>query len=278
MRHVHKTACEILAFMMFLAVPISAGAEDIRLTPTSVGWTIQAVVNGKPGTFLFDTGGGNSIMNPQFAANIGCKPWGQMSGFTMQSKRIDMLRCDGVAVKIGKIDVTPETMGVFDFTRLLPPGSPHIDGSLALDLFPNKTFRYSLTDRVLEVVDSPSEIKGLDKKSSMPVHVVRDAQGLALEINLPVKTPEGTAWFELDSGNDSGDILVGKHLAGLFHLSTEHKKQKVSGSLLNGAAFTGSVEVLDLALDGNLGLSFLKDNDVVVDIPEHRAWVIPRGK
>ena len=71
---------------------------------------------------------------------------------------------------------------------------------------------------------------------------------------------------------------MGKHLAGLFHLSTEHKKQKVSGSLLNGAAFTGSVEVLDVALDGNLGLIFIKDNDVVVDIPGHRAWVIPRGK
>lgn len=115
-----------------------------------------------------------------------------------------------MVVTLSDNDVTPETMGLFDFTRLLPPGSPHIDGSLALDLFPNKTFRYSLTDRVLEVVDSPSEIKGLDKKSSMPVHVVRDAQGLALEINLPVKTPEGTTWFELDSGNDSGDIPRGE--------------------------------------------------------------------
>ncbi len=278
MRHVHKVACRILPLVVFLAAPISGSAEDIPLTPTSVGWTVQAVVNGKHGTFLFDTGGGNSIINPQFAASVGCKPWGQMSGFNMQSKRIDILRCDGAEVKFGKIDVKTETVGVLDFMHMLPPGSPHIDGSLALDLFSDKTFRYSLTDRVLEIVDSPRKIKGLDKKSSMPVHVVRDAQGLALEINLPVKTPQGTAWFELDSGNVSGDILVGKHLAGLFHLSTEQKGQDISAMLLDGTRVTGPAEVLDLTLDGNLGVSFLKDNDVVVDIPAHLAWVIPRKK
>lgn len=108
----------------------------------------------------------------------------------------------------------------------------------------------------------------------MPVHLVRDAEGLALTVNLPVLTSAGTAWFEMDSGNTSSLVLVNKPLAPLFQMKPEGKDaSSVSLNLEDGTAFTGEARVLDLILDGNLGTSFLASHDVTIDLPHQTAWV-----
>ncbi len=273
-----RRVLRLSAAALLFAVAATSQAEKIPLNSTDLGLTIHAVVNGKPGTFLFDTGGGVSTISPQFAASIGCKPWGQITGFRMQGEKLNGQRCDDAAVSIGKSQVHAETLMVLDYSALLPPNSPHIDGSLSLDLFPDKTLRFSYSGRTLDILTRPNDIQALRGKTPMQVRVVRDAQGAALTIDLPVKTRQGTAWFEVDSGNSSGLVLVGKHLAGLFGLSPEAEKQDVSISLADGTTFKGASKVLDLILDGNLGTSFLEKNDIVIDIPGKRAWMLPKGQ
>jgi hypothetical protein len=108
----------------------------------------------------------------------------------------------------------------------------------------------------------------------MPLHLVRDAEGLALTVNLPVITPAGTAWFEMDSGNTSNLVLVNKALAPLFRLKAEGTDaSSISLKLENGTAFTGAAHVLGLILDGNLGTSFLSSHNVTVDLSHRTAWV-----
>src|SRR3954462_11480201 len=59
--------------------------------------TARAKVQGHEGLFLFDTGGGISYISPSFAQTIGCKPWGQITGFMLTGQRLDMSRCDGLS-------------------------------------------------------------------------------------------------------------------------------------------------------------------------------------
>lgn len=235
---------------------------------------VHASVAGHEGTFLFDSGSGFSSLSPEFAASIGCHPWGQVTGFRMTGQRLDMQHCDYVAFTLAGRSFPASTVGVFDLSKYLPSEVGHIDGTIALDLFANQAFTLSYGGRFLRLLDSHAlshEVRGL---RSMPVHLVRDAEGLALTVNLPVNTSAGTAWFEMDSGNTSHTVLVNKALASLFQLKPEGK-DTFSGrfDLGDGTSFTGEARVLDLILDGNLGTSFLARHDVTIDLPHQRAWV-----
>lgn len=236
--------------------------------------TVHATLGGQEGTFLFDTGGGISFVTPGFAARIGCKPWGQISGFRMTGERIDMPHCDGVSARFGAYQSAPVTVGIFDLATLGVPDMSHLDGSLALDLFAAQAIRFSYSRHEIRVL-TPGALATLTAGlSSAPVHLVRDAEGLALTVNVPVPTAEGTAWFELDSGNSSSWVLVGKHLAGLFQLNPDGKApEPVTLHLADGASYTGPARVLNLILDGNLGTSFLARYDVTLDLLHAKIWV-----
>ena len=106
----------------------------------------------------------------------------------------------------------------------------------------------------------------------MPLHMVRDAEGVALSVNFPVALSAGTAWFELDSGNVSPFVLVGKHLASLTNLNADARgPQLVDLHLLDGSPVQGEAKVMDLTLDGNLGTAFLRHHDIVIDLAHARG-------
>lgn len=273
MRFAVAVACFALAPVLH-----AAAASPIPLTPfMGRALIVHATINGHPGVFMFDTGGGISFITPRFAAELGCKPWGQISGFQMSGQRLDMQRCDNVTVQVGQHPSRRETVGVFDMDKFLPTGSTErVDGTLGLDIFDGKVVRFSYTERTLTVLDKAAAASLSKNNTAMPIHVVRDAEGFSLTVNLPVHTESGTAWFEMDSGNTSPFILAGKHLAGAFQLEDDPKsKQTLKATLADGQPIEGAAKVLDLTLDGNLGTTFLSRYDVTLDLANHRAWVVP---
>lgn len=62
--------------------------------------TVRAKVRGSEGLFLFDTGGGISYISLSFAQTVGCRVWGQITGFTLTGQRLDMPRCDWLAFDV----------------------------------------------------------------------------------------------------------------------------------------------------------------------------------
>lgn len=250
-------------------------AETIPLTPyIQTGRTVHAIINGQAGTFLFDTGGGLSLLTPAFAAKIGCIPWGQVTGHQMSGKRIDAQRCNDISLQFGALKTTMDGIGVFDFEKLLPPDAPHIDGSLALDLFDDKVVMFSQSRNVLTVLNTLP--KTLQDCASIPVHVVREAAGFALTVSLPVRTPSGTAWFEMDSGNVSPYTLVNKAIAASLGMRPVIRAPQTTALTLDdGHTISLKTIVDDLVIDGNLGTNFLVGHDVVIDIKARRGWIMP---
>jgi len=185
--------------------------------------TIRAKVRGHEGVFIFDTGGGISYISPAFAQAIGCKPWGQITGFTLTGQRLDMPRCDGLSFDIQGHRFAAPTFGVFDLMKYMPPDVPRIDGSIGLDVFAGRVVTLSLAEKRL-TVESPSSLALRARRGKeVPIRLVREAGGVALAVEVAVPTPEGLAWMELDSGNGGANV-IGKHIALLLKLDSSKKE------------------------------------------------------
>jgi hypothetical protein len=233
---------------------------------------VHAIVSGHEGTFLFDSGSGVSSVSPEFAASIGCHPWGQITGFQMTGDRLNMQMCEHLTFDVGGKSFAPPAVGVFDVTKYIPAEVGHVNGTIALDLFANDAFTLSYGGHFLKLLDS-KEIARRSLDLCMPIRLVRTAEGLALTVDIPVKTLAGTAWFEVDSGNTSAFVILNAPLASLFEIPADTKQAPIKLTLADGTAFEGKARVLNLILDGNLGASFLMTHDITVDVPHEVAWI-----
>ena len=241
--------------------------------------TLRARVRGHEGSFVFDTGGGVTYISPAFAQTIGCKPWGQLSGFVLTGQRLDMQRCDELDFKISGRQFRAPIAGVFDLMKFMPPNLPKVDGSIGLDLFAGRAVTLSLGDRTLTVESAVSLKQRARRGKEISVRLVRELEGIALAVVVGVVTPEGTAWMELDSGNGGANV-VAKHIAPLLNLKTGMKElQPAKLVLAGGIPVTGDARVNDtLIMDGNIGTRFMIDWNLTFDLAQGRAWLSPAGK
>ena len=244
----------LLIIPLFVFISTVSGLAQTRSKPVAVFhlephpggtymMTLRANVRGHEGTFMFDTGGGVSYVSPAFAQTIGCKPWGQLSGFVLTGQRLDMQRCDDLSFEIGRQQFKAPIAGVFDLMKFMPANVPRIDGSIGLDVFAGRAITLSLAERTLTVESTPSLIARIKQGREVPVRLVREVEGVALAVVVGVVTPAGTAWMEIDSGNGGANVIA-KHIAPLLNLKTGMKEpQPANFSLVGGIPVTGDARV-----------------------------------
>ena len=69
--------------------------------------------------------------------------------------------------------------------------------------------------------------------------MVRDVEGIALSVDGAVRTPDGMAWMELDTGN-GGSIVIANHIAPLVALTPDlSTPAAASFYLANGIRVSG---------------------------------------
>jgi hypothetical protein len=241
--------------------------------------TVRAKVRGHEGLFMFDTGGGISYISPSFAQTVGCKVWGQITGFVLTGQRLDMPRCDALDFDVEGQTLKAPIAGVFDIMKFMPPNVPRLDGSLGLDVFAGRAITLSLAERTLTLESRASLAARMKRGKEVPIRLVREAEGVALTVVVGVVTSEGTAWMEIDSGNGGANVIA-KHLAPLMNVKTGSREpQPANFSLVGGIPVTGNVRVNEtLIMDGNIGTRFLVNWDLTLDLKNGRAWLIPASK
>ena len=285
--HVRSMFRSLLIITLFIfilngsgfAKPSSRPVAVFHLDPHPGGtymMTLRAKVRGHEGTFVFDTGGGISYLSPAFAQAIGCKPWGQLSGFVLTGQRLDMKRCDNLMFVIDQHPFPAPIAGVFDLMKFMPPNVPRIDGSIGLDVFADRAITLNLSGRTLTVESTPSLNARIRQGREVPIRLVREVEGVALAVVVGVVTPEGTAWMEIDSGN-GGAHVIAAHIAPLLKLKTGIKEpQPAKFNLAGGIPVTGEARVNEtLIMDGNIGTRFLIDWNLTLDLVRGRAWLAP---
>jgi hypothetical protein len=276
----HMRSQTIAPTLLCLLAPVLAQAAAPAPIPTppyieGSGLTeVHASVNGQEGTFLIDTGGGISIITPKFAERIGCKPWGQITGFRLTGERLDAPHCDGVSFEMGGGKFKAPAVGVFDIMQFIGANAPPLDGSLGLDIFAGKVV--TRIPGVGLVIETPASFKArIAGAKELPVRVVRDAEGLALTLNGAVQTPAGLAYMELDTGN-TGTFFVGNHIAALLGMQPD-SAAPFAGSLTlaNGIVASGPTRTTSLIMDGNIGAGFLNHWTMTMDLEHGRLWLAP---
>lgn len=269
----------LITTVSVLAQPRPKPVAIFHLEPHPGGtymMTLRAKVRGQEGTFIFDTGGGVSYLSPAFAQAIGCKPWGQLSGFVLTGQRLDMKRCDNLMFYIDQNPFPAPIAGVFDLMKFMPPNVPRIDGSIGLDVFADRAITLNLAERTLIVESTPSLNARIRQGREVPIRLVREVEGVALAVVVGVVTPEGTAWMEIDSGNGGANVIAA-HIAPLLNLKTGIKEpQPAKFNLAGGIPVNGDARVNEtLIMDGNIGTRFLINWNLTLDLARGRAWLSP---
>jgi hypothetical protein len=271
----HRFLCSFFFAASLAGAAAAQGPEVLKLEPYRRGVAIRVEAGGKPGLFTLDTAGGITSVSPDYARAAGCKPWGQLVGFQMTGNRLAEPRCDAFAFTSGGVKLAVPVAGVLDVTPYLAKDAKPVDGSLALDAFVGRTITidFAAGELVLETADSVRErMRGARE---LPIHLSREVGGLALTPLIDVPTKQGVLRFELDSGN-GGTLLVSKPYAALFGLKTDAEgPQTGSIPIADGVVATGLVFTPDMTIDGNLGMPFLKDWAITLDLAEGRMWIKP---
>jgi hypothetical protein len=256
-----------------IAVPALAAPTILKIEPWRRSVAVRAEVGGKERLFQFDTGGGITFISPALAKELGCMKGARVVGFRMTGDKLDAPRCDNVDLKIDGQPFRVPVAGVYETGQLAAKEAANsVDGLIALDIFAGRTITLDFAGgRIfLETPDSARDrqANGIE----LPARLGKDVSGRATAVYVDVPSPLGTLEFELDSGN-GGTILVAKPYARA--LGFDPDKGPVHGSLNlgRGVVAEGVIFPAGITLDGNLGMPFLKNYLVTLDLDRGRVWL-----
>jgi hypothetical protein len=236
--------------------------------------SLKVDIGGKPATFLLDTAGGLTVVMPATTKAIGCQPWGQMTGFRMRGDRLDVPRCDDVTLSAQGMSLRLETAGVWDFSHLLPKDAPPLAGSIALDAFADRAITLDLAGGKL-IVETPRSLADRVKAAiEVPMRIGREVGGRSLTPFVGVDTPKGRLWMELDCGSD-GYVIVNRSVAAALGLDPAAKGKQPLATSLGGTPLKADAQIMDLAIDGNIGAPILKRWVITLDLAHQRLWLAP---
>lgn len=277
-----------------LAFSLSAGgvsAAGVPSTPASTDqpqvihlqrfrkalWKVHVTINGVPGDFLFDTGGGVTLLSKDYASKIDCRYWGRNTGYNMFGKRGDDAHCDDVQLVAGEVALTPVSVGRIDFTGQFP-GDKAPDGLLSLDAFDGKVITIDQVAGTLTIETPSSAAERVSHMTELPMRLVRDCSARCLNAFVAVPTPQGRTWLILDSGA-GGVSLIARDYASAFGLDSATKMgQTLKVDIAPGVHVDSPVMVADMIMDGNLGQPFMSQYVLTLDMDRGRLWAGKAGE
>jgi hypothetical protein len=263
---------------MAATVAASAGAAGPQPTVLKMeqfrrSVALRVEVGGKERLFQFDTGGGNSFISPEIAKELNCEKGARVVGFRMTGDKLEAPRCDDVALNIGGQRFIVPTAGVYQVGEFNAKGVT-VDGLLALDVFEGKTITMDFAGLKLIVETPESAAARVAGATELPARLVREMGGYALAIDIQVPSKFGHLGFQLDSGY-GGTLLIAKPYAAAFGFDPDKGPRLGSFPIGKGITASGLVMPAGITLDGNLGMPFLKNYLVTLDLAAGRVWLAP---
>lgn len=232
---------------------------------------LRIEVAGKERLFQFDTGGGITFFSPEIAKELACEKGARVVGFRMTGDKLEAPRCDDVPIAIDGHRFTIPVAGVYQVGEFNAKGVT-VDGLIALDVFAGRilTFDFAGKRLILETPESAAARQA--KATELPMRMVREIGGHGLTVDIQVPSKMGPLGFELDSGN-GGTLLIAKPYAAAFGFDPDKGPRIGSFTIGHGITARGFVMPAGITLDGNLGMPFLKDYLVTLDLAAGRLWL-----
>jgi hypothetical protein len=266
---------------LLLLVPTLAAAQapatpiHIPLEPYGSGWlrTVQVVMAGDTLDFLFDTGGGVTVISPELARRTGCEPSGRMHGYRMTGQHLETPVCRDVALAVGGFATTTEA-SVFDLMSVLGPDAPRVDGMISLRTFAGRTLTLDLPGGRLTVETAeslPARVRGM---TPVDVRLATGLEGGALTAYVGVPVGVAVWWLGWDSGHQ-GTTFVAPWVAAALAMDSTEPSADRRLALAPGLEVLMPVERKEIIHDGMLSAAAIARAVWTVDLAAERMWVGP---
>lgn len=250
-----------------VAIPFTRGPGHLR--------TIRVSVGADSADYLFDTGGGVTVISPQDSARLGCTPGGRGFGVRLTGEALSGRTCANVTLGVGPFSVTTDA-GVMDLARLLGPGAPAVRGLVSLNAFEGRALTLDLA-RERMVVETPTSLAArVRHMTPLPMRLATGEHGGQLTVYVGLRARNGAMlWFEWDSENNASTLVSPEALALLGGDSTSRMTDLP-------VALAPGLEVMipmmtkgNMIHDGVLSAGFIERAVWTVDLAHGRLWVGP---
>ena len=220
-------------------------------------------------SFLFDTGGGYTILDPISAGTFGCAPFGRTVGFRLSGEKVESRNCGPVSFDFGELSITTEPK-VLDINSFLPDELPRLSGLFSLQTFQSHLVTIDYSESRL-IIEQPASFRDRTRNmSEIPLKVTSEKDGEAVSMFTQVADAPEPFWFYMDSGNLRG-VLLAPHTGEQLGL-----KDNVKLTLqIAGQNYDRTGEVMEMIYDGVLDVDFFSAYEISIDLRSSRAWVKP---
>jgi hypothetical protein len=237
--------------------------------------TLDASIDGDTARLILDTGGGETVVSPEIAEQLGCTPSGRSVGYRMNGDRITITSCPAVTLIVGGIPFVHDRIGIWDVQALLPEGVPPVDGVFSLKSLARQPFTLRLAERRLTLETARSLRQQLVGMSRLRSRLATGPDGDELTVFVR-GVVEDTAWFLIDSGN-LDVVQAGPHLRGTPNSSrAETWDAELTLEGLPGIRTT--FRTRDIIYDGVLSEEFLRQWILTFDLASSEVWAAPEGE
>jgi hypothetical protein len=246
--------------------PLAPGERGVAipLRPFILGLrVVDVVARGDTLPFLFDTGGGITLVTPEVARRLGLHPYGRLVGHRMNGEAIECAWVDGLEMSAAGWPLPKQPLAVFDLASVLPPGLPPVAGILSLSSFRGRALTLDWPGSRLAVQAADSADAAV-AAHGVPLRFATGDAGATLCVFTPVAGRHGPLWFLIDSGDALG-TLVGTHVVrdSLLEFGADSSVTVAVGR--GESRRTASVRA-PIHYDGVLGTEFLQRGPVTLDL------------
>jgi hypothetical protein len=222
--------------------------------------------------FLFDTGGGWTLISPELAQRVSCNAVGKSVGHRMSGERLEVPTCSGeLSLSINGLDVAPTATGVFDLMKLLPADWPPLHGVVSLSTFAGRAITLDLARNQLIVESRASLTSRIANMTPLKTRLATGDDGAALVLFVAARADSGELWLEFDSGN-LDELLLAPHAMQALARRAVPDTTTVLLHLAGAAPIDIRARVRPLIYDGVLNASFIEQRVFTMDLISGRVW------
>lgn len=265
----------ILANLLLAVASPTDAPLELQLSPYVGEFrTVTVHAGAIEAPFLFDSGGGATVISLATAKAIGCTPFGRGIGFRHDGGRVEGQRAGPVDLSIGGFRRTGE-VGVLDLDAMFA-GMPKIGGIVSLETFDGRAITLDLAHERL-VVETASSLETRTKRArELRTRIARPSAGAALDVFVAVDGRHGPLWFELDSGNVAPVLLAPHAFAELgVDAPAAGGTRKLDLPVRGLGPVTCEVEAKEMIYDGLLNAEFCRRFAITLDLATGRSWAEP---
>jgi hypothetical protein len=245
--------------------------------------SVTVTVLGEPRRFLFDTGGGQTIISPALAEEVGCDPYGRSVGFRMSGERVDFETCAEVRLRIGDYATGPQPVAVWDVGAVLPEELPPLDGVISLKSFDDELVTLDLAQSQITVETDQSFQSRTATMSPVPIQVSTGQSGSGIVVYVGADADGQRLWLQFDTGNIAG-VQLSPDVVELFGVNLSEEQEGVLegqgavtvDSLPLTISGLGSIPVpaviRPLIIDGALSFDLIERWVFSLDLRSDRLW------